>query len=95
MGISRAERRNERRPRVVAVFGVTIANPVLDLLELAELSWHDCYSEITPSEQVIDDMLLCADGDIIKLIQVIRLAVTDLRDFKSMAERIRTLPESN
>jgi hypothetical protein len=50
MGISRAERRNERRPRVAAVFGEPIADPVLDLLELIELSWHDSYREITPSE---------------------------------------------
>jgi hypothetical protein len=94
MGISRAERRNERRPRVVAVFGEAIADPVLDLLELTELSWHDSYSEITPSEQAIDDMLLCSGGDIVKLIQVIRLAVADRRDFTLMAEQIRKLPKS-
>jgi hypothetical protein len=63
------------------------------LLELTELSWHDSYSEITPSEQAIDDMLLCSGGDIVKLIQVIRLAVADQRDFKLMAKQIRTLPK--
>lgn len=94
MPIGRAERRKERRPRVVAVFGEATADPVLDLLELTELSWHDCYNEITPSEQIIDDMLLCSGGDIVKLIQVIRLAVADLRDFKLSAEQIRTLPNS-
>jgi hypothetical protein len=76
--------------------GLRFANPpyALDLLELTELSWHDSYSEITPSEQVVDDLLLCSGGDITKLIQVIRLAVADQRDFKLMAEQTRTFPKS-
>lgn len=62
MGISRAERRNERRPRVVAAFGEAIADPVVDLLELTELAWHDGYSEITPSEQAIDECYFAQAG---------------------------------
>jgi hypothetical protein len=96
MGISRAERRDERRPRVLAAFfGEVIADPVLDLLELAELSWHDCYDEVTLPEQVIDDLLFCSGGDIAMLIRLIRLAVTDRRDFKLMAEQARTRPKSS
>jgi hypothetical protein len=92
MAVSRAERRRERRPRVIALFGDAAADPVLDLLELTELAWHDCYGEITPSEQIIDDILLCSGGDIAKLIRVARLAVTDWRDLTLLAEQLRTAP---
>ena len=93
MAVSRAERMEQRRPRVVAIFGDTDADPVLDLLELTELAWHDCYGEITPSEQIIDDILLCSGGQIVKLIQVARLAVSDWRDLKLQAEQLRTPPK--
>jgi hypothetical protein len=56
------------------------------------LAWHDCYGEITPSEQIIDDILLCSGGDIAKLIRVARLAVTDWRDLTLLAEQLRTAP---
>jgi hypothetical protein len=92
MAVSRAERRRERRPRVIALCGDAAADPVLDLLELTELAWHDCYGEITPSEQIIDDILLCSGGDIAKLIRVARLAVTDWRDLSLLAEQLRTAP---
>jgi hypothetical protein len=92
MAVSRAERRRERRPRVIALFGDAAADPVLDLLELTELAWHDCYGEITPSEQIIDDILLCSGGDIAKLIRVAQLAVTDWRDLTLLAEQLRTAP---
>lgn len=26
-----------------------------DLLELTEVAWHDCYNEVTPSDQVVED----------------------------------------
>ncbi len=91
MAVSRAERRSNRRPRVTAIFGEAVADPVLDLLELTELAWHDCYGEISPPEQVIDDILLCSGGDIVKLIQVVRLAVSDWRDLKLLAEEHRSV----
>jgi hypothetical protein len=86
MAISRAERRADRKVRVVAVFGEARAAAVLDLLELTELAWHDCYGEITPSEEIVDDILLCSEGDVAKLIQVARLAVVDRRDLKLLAQ---------
>ena len=73
-------------------FGDAAADPVLDLLELTELAWHDCYGEITPSEQIIDDILLCSGGEIAKLIKVARLAVTDWRDLSLLAEQLRATP---
>jgi hypothetical protein len=90
MSISRAERRAERKGRIVAVFGEAHAAAVLDLLELTELAWHDCYGEITPSDETVDDILFCSDGEMTKLIQVARLAVSDRRDLWLLAQRKRS-----
>ena len=88
MAVSRAERRFERRPRVAACFPPAQVEPALDLLELLELAWHDCYGDITPSEEIVDDVLLLADGDLAGLIGAVRLATTDWRDLKlNAAER--------
>jgi hypothetical protein len=95
MAISRAERRVERKNRVVAVFGDALADPVLDLLEITELAWHDCYGEISPSEGIVDDILLCSKGEMTKLIQAARLAVADWRDLKMAAQQIRKPSDSN
>lgn len=89
MAVSRAERRKDRTDRAVAVFGEERAPYALDLLELTELAWHDCYGEITPSEGVIEDMLLLSEGSIERLIQAARLAVADRRDLKVAAEKVR------
>ena len=78
--MSRAERREDRRPRVAARFSAADVEPALDLLELLELAWHDCYGDITPSEAIVDDVLLLADGQLEGLIRSARLAVTDWRD---------------
>ena len=89
VAVSRAERRKDRTPRVVAVFGEQRAPIALDLLELTELAWHDCYREITPPEDLIDDMLLLSEGSIERLIQVARLGLADWRDLKVAAEEYR------
>ena len=59
MAIGRAERFEERKPRVMAVFGDDEAtlHAVSQVLELIEMAWHDCYEEITLPEEVIDDLL--------------------------------------
>ena len=74
-----------------ARFGTKLAPRALDLLELLELAWHDCYNEITPSEEIIDDILLLSDGRLDRLIVAARLAVTDSRDLKMAAEDRRRL----
>lgn len=94
MTVGRAERMVERRPRVVAIFGDALTSPVLDLLELTELAWHDCYGEITPPEHIIDDILFCSGGEVIKLIRAALLAVQDHRDLKLWADQLRTLSKS-
>jgi hypothetical protein len=57
MAVGRAQRRRERTPRVIGLFGKEQAPFVFDLLELTELAWHDCYREITPSDDVIEDII--------------------------------------
>lgn len=89
MAVSRADRRRDRTPRAIAVFGDERAPIALDLLELTELAWHDCYGETTPSEDVVEDMLLLSRGTIEGLIQVARLAVADWRDLKVAADEFR------
>jgi hypothetical protein len=90
MAVSRAERREDRRDRAIAVFGEDKAPFALDLLELTELAWHDCYGEVTPSEEVIEDMLLFSQGSIERLIEAARLGVADWRDLKVAAEEFRS-----
>jgi hypothetical protein len=89
MAVSRAERRADREDRVVAVFGEDRASTALDLLELVELAWHDCYGEITPPDQVIEDMLVVSEGSVDGLIRAARLAVTDWRDLRVAADERR------
>jgi hypothetical protein len=77
---------------VVAVFGEDLASAALDLLELTELAWHDCYGEITPPETVIDDILLLSEGRLGPLIEAARLAVMDWRDLRVAAQGRRSRP---
>ena len=80
-----AMKRPERRSRVAALFATDEVEAALDLLELMELGWHDCYGDITPSEELVDDMILVSDGLIVGLIGACRLAITDWRDLKVTA----------
>jgi catechol 2,3-dioxygenase-like lactoylglutathione lyase family enzyme len=89
VAIGRSARRTERLPRVEAVFGKEAAPAALDLLELTELAWHDCYGEVTPPEDIIDEILFCSGGDLMKLAQAARLAVEDARDLKVWAQTLR------
>jgi hypothetical protein len=88
MAISRAERRSEREVRAAELFGAQAA-AALDLLELLELAWHDCYGKIAPPEQVIEDIWVMSDGDLAQLIATVHLAVTDLRDLRVAADARR------
>ena len=87
---SRADRRAKRRDRVVAALGDASANAALDLLELVEYAWHDCYGEVTPSEEIVDDVLLVSRGTLGGMISAAHLAVTDWRDLKVAADALRS-----
>jgi hypothetical protein len=85
---SRRSRREDRRPRVEALFG-TAADAALDLLELTELAWHDCYGDVTPPDDVLGDILTVSQGRFDLLARASRLAVEDFRDLRLQAEDIR------
>ena len=89
MVIGRVARRSARAEHVSAIMGRANAQAALDLLELVEFSWHDCYGEITPPDAVIEDILVCSQGDLAKMIRAARLAVTDFRDLRLAADAIR------
>lgn len=89
MAVSRAERRNEREPEIVAVFGADRAPVVLDLFEIVELAWHDSYGAISPPADLIADMLVLSDGDLEGLIVAARLGLADWRDLRVVAQERR------
>lgn len=89
--MSRAERRRDREPRVRALFSEEHVGPVLDLFEILEYAWHDAHGDITPAEDIVDDVLLLSEGSIDRLIQVVRLAVADWRDVKVQAAQRRAM----
>ncbi len=62
MAIGRAERFDERKPRVIAAFGSDdeTLRAVAHVFELMEMAWHDCYGEVTPAEEIVDEVLLCS-----------------------------------
>ena len=91
MAVGRAERFKERKPRVIATFGAdkeTIRR-VARVFELMEMAWHDCYAELSPSEEIVDDVLLCSGGTFGGLIDAAHLAVVDRRDLAVWASEIR------
>lgn len=81
--------RAERRLRVEDAFGRD-AESALDLIELVEYAWRDCYGEITPPVEVVEDIVVRAEGSLANLISVARLAVVDSRDLRLLAEGIRS-----
>jgi hypothetical protein len=91
MTVGRAARFEGRKPRVIAVFGddTRTLRAVSRVLELMEMAWHDCYAEITPSEDVVDNVLLCSEGTLSGLIEAAHLAVIDRRDLAVWASSIR------
>ncbi|HXV70474.1 MAG TPA: hypothetical protein VEB69_03655 [Acidimicrobiia bacterium] len=88
MPIGRAQRRGERRTKVAVLFADR-TDRALDLLELVEMAWHDAYGEVTPTEDVINDILILSEGNLRLLIRWARLAVEDWRDVRVEADRLR------
>ncbi len=95
VAVGRAERRAIRRPLVATRFAKDDTERVLDLLELVELAWHDCYDEVSPPEKAIDDILLVSQSEWPRLIAAARLAVVDHRDLKLQADALRQRDESS
>lgn len=72
-----------------SVLGPSQASAGLDLLELAEYAWHDCYQEITPPDEVIRNILICSRGDLATMIRAVHVAVSDSRDLQLWAEAVQ------
>jgi hypothetical protein len=89
MAVSRAERRTERTPAFTRALGEDRAQLALDLMEILEFAWHDCYGDITPPPEVVDDILVCSEGQLDQMIRAVRLALTDWRDLRMWADRLR------
>jgi hypothetical protein len=89
VAVGREQRRQERRAAAVSCFGERNAEPALDLLEIVELAWHDVYGDITPSDRVIEDMLLLSGGRLDGLVRAARLALMDWRDLRVAADARR------
>ena len=88
MAVGRAQRFELLKPRVVQLFGASRTRIVFALLELTEMAWHDCYGEVTPPAEVMDDILLCSQGDIEKLIRAANSAVRDYRNLRLRAQSL-------
>ena len=86
MAISRARR--GRSARAQSDFGPD-AEAALDVLELTEFAWHDCFGEVTPPDAVIDDAFTVARGSMTQLVRAARLAVEDYRDLRLTADSLR------
>jgi hypothetical protein len=90
MAISRADRRAARADQASELFGKNAAVAV-DLLELVELAWHDCYDEVSPPDEVIDDIWIVSEGNLPNLVRAARLAVEDFRDLRIAADSLREI----
>lgn len=88
MTVGRAERRTERRTKVAVLFADR-TDRALDLLELVEMAWHDTYNEVSPPEDVIDDILLLSEGNLRLAIRWARIAVADPRELRVAADGAR------
>jgi hypothetical protein len=55
MPVSRSDRREARTGRARQLFGGD-AKIALDVLELTEYAWHDCYGDITRPASVVEDI---------------------------------------
>jgi hypothetical protein len=90
MCIGRRERRDAARGRASIQFGAD-AEAALDILELLELAWHDCFGEVTPPARVVEDVWAVAGGSLGGFASAARLAVTDWRDLRLAADDMRLL----
>ena len=91
MPVGRAARFEERKLSVVAAFGSDneVLRRVAEVFALLEMAWHDCYGDLTPPEEVVDDVLLCSGGTLAGLISAAHLAVLDARDLRVWASSVR------
>lgn len=91
MVTSSADRRGSRSQRAADVFGGQ-AEAALDALALLDFAWHDCYGDPSPSDDVMEDVWVVANGDLSTFISAAHLAVIDYRDLRMNADEARRRP---
>lgn len=76
MPIGSQARRAARKGRIAAQFPAEQVDAVLDLLHLTDMAWHDCYGpkELEIPIDVLEDVLLLAEGSLAALIRCARAA---------------------
>src|SRR3954451_25238436 len=91
VAVGSEERFNAIRSRVVTIFGADDATVerVARVIRLLELAWHDVYGELSPPDEVVDDVLMCSEGTIEGLVDSVSEAVTDWRDLRVAADAQR------
>jgi len=89
MAVGRAQRREDRRAPFEDLFG-DHSEIALDIFEIVELAWHDCYGEVTPSAAVERDILIVSEGTVDGLIRSCRLALLDRRDLRLAASELES-----
>ena len=97
MALGKRQRRADRRARIQASFPVHQVEAALDLLHLADCAWHDAYGprELEVRPDVLDDILLLADGDLATLVVPAKDAVEDFRDVRMAADEVRAAQSAN
>jgi hypothetical protein len=88
VAVGSEERFNAIRSRVVTIFGADDATVerVARVIRLLELAWHDAYGELSPPDEVVDEVLMCSEGTIEGLVDSVSEAVTDRRDLRVAAD---------
>jgi hypothetical protein len=91
MAVGSEQRRRELRHQVEGLFAHGEVERALDLLQLTDMAWHDCFEpkELEIPAEVLDDILLLAGGNLSKLIGLARMAVLDFRDVRVAADDVR------
>ena len=57
--------------------------------EMVELTWHDCFGQVTPSDEVMADIVVLSDGTLEGWIRAGHLAVINCRDLRVAADFLR------
>jgi hypothetical protein len=90
MAIGRRERFDVLRPPILELFGddVEMTLQVERVLTLTEMAWHDCYGEVSPPGDVIENIFVCSGGTLEGLVEASHLAVIDSRDLAVWASSL-------
>lgn len=55
-------------------------------MALLDFAWHDCYGELSPPDEVLEDIWLLAAGNLARFVSAAHLAVIDFRDLRVSAD---------